>query len=102
MEKIILKLKEIAHQHDIIILAISHIGKSASEEGLTVHSSKGNSVIEEKADNIICIEGSRERNLNSTIISLASRDESDFNISFMFEPVTFRFNQIKETTYANS
>ena len=102
MEKIILKLKEIAHQHDIIILAISHIGKSASEEGLTVHSSKGNSVIEQKADKIIGIEGSREGNLTRTIKSLASRDESDFNISFMFEPVTFRFNQIKETTYANS
>ena len=102
MEKIILKLKEIANQHNIIILAISHIGKSASNEGLTVHSGKGNSVIEQKADKILGIEGSRQGNLTRTIRSLASRDESDFNVSFTFEPRTFRFEQIKETKYVSN
>ena len=102
MEKIILKLKEIANQHNIIVLAVSHIGKSASEEGLTVHSGKGNSVIEQKADKILGIEGSRDGNLTRTIKSLASRDESGFNVSFTFQPKTFRFEQIKETTYAKS
>ena len=102
MEKIILKLKEIANQHNIIVLAVSHIGKSASHEGLTVHSGKGNSVIEQKADKILGIEGSRDGNLSRTIKSLASRDESGFNVSFMFQPKTFRFEQIKEKTYAKS
>ena len=47
-------------------------------------------------------QGSRQGNLTRTIKSLASRDESDFNISFKFEPVTFRFEQIKETTYVSN
>tara|TARA_Y100000593_G_scaffold95053_1_gene198882 strand:- start:7353 stop:9158 length:1806 start_codon:yes stop_codon:yes gene_type:complete len=97
MEKITMKLKEIAHQNNIIIIAISHIGKNASEEGiLDVHSAKGNSVIEQKADKIIGIEGSLLGNMNRTVKSLASRDESGFKLSFIFDPVTFKFNQIKE------
>ena len=99
-EKIIMKLKEIAHQNDIIVIAISHIGKGASEEGLLdVHRAKGNSVIEQKADKILGIEGNLEGNMTRTIKSLASRDESDFKLAFMFDPTTFRFNQIKEVAH---
>ena len=98
MEKITMKLKEIAYQNDIIIIAISHIGKNASEEKrLDVHSAKGNSVIEQKADKIIGIEGNIDGNMSRTVKSLASRDESGFNVAFRFNPITFRFSQIKET-----
>ena len=60
MEKIVNSLKQIATQMDVIFFGISHISKGASRDMLTVHSAKGNSAIEQKADKIIGIQGQRD------------------------------------------
>ena len=99
MEVIINELKQLAVQESIIIIGVSHISKSASfESRLTVHSGKGNSVIEQKADKVIGIMGDREAT-RRVIRSLKSRDEAKFQISLLFDYETFRF---KETEHVQS
>ena len=90
MEKIINELKQLAQSMKIIIIGISHISKSASDNLLGVHSAKGNSVIEQKSDKVIGIVGER-LSQRRTIKSLASRDESDFIISCVFNYDTYQF-----------
>jgi len=97
MEKIINELKQLAQSMKIIIIGISHISKSASDNLLGVHSAKGNSVIEQKSDKVIGIVGER-LSQRRTIKSLASRDESDFIISCVFNYDTFQFEQITSNT----
>ena len=91
MDVIVNSLKQIANQMDVIFIGISHISKGASYGPLTVHSAKGSSAIEQKADKIIGITGERESNNNRTIQSLASRDETDFKMTFSFDYRTFQF-----------
>ena len=99
MEIIINELKQLAVQESIIIIGVSHISKSASfESRLTVHSGKGNSVIEQKADKVIGIMGEREAT-RRVIRSLKSRDEAKFQVSLLFDYETFRF---KETEHVQS
>ena len=93
MEKIVNSLKQIATQMDVIFFGISHISKGASRDMLTVHSAKGNSAIEQKADKIIGIQGQRDANNIRVIRSLASRDETDFEMAFDFDYKTFQFKQ---------
>ena len=93
MEVIINELKQLAVQESIIVIGISHISKSASfEPRLTVHSGKGNSAIEQKADKVLGIMGDREAP-RRIIRSLKSRDESRFQISLLFDYETFRFKE---------
>jgi replicative DNA helicase len=61
------ELKKIAMEQDVIILAVSHISKGASYriaegQALDIHSGKGNSALEQKADKIIAFEGDRDKN----------------------------------------
>ena len=91
MEKIVNSLKQIATQMDVIFFGISHISKGASRDMLTVHSAKGNSAIEQKADKILGITGKRDANNIRVIRSLASRDETDFEMAFDFDYKTFQF-----------
>ena len=91
MDKIVNSLKQIANQMDVIFIGISHISKGASYGALNVHSAKGSSAIEQKADKIIGIIGEREMNNSRTIKSLASRDETDFELAFEFDYKTFQF-----------
>ena len=91
MEKIVNSLKQIATQMDVIFFGISHISKGASRDMLTVHSAKGNSAIEQKADKILGIQGQRDANNIRVIRSLASRDETDFEMAFDFDYRTFQF-----------
>ena len=91
MEKIVNSLKQIATQMDVMFFGISHISKGASRDSLTVHSAKGNSAIEQKADKIIGITGDRIANNIRVIRSLASRDETDFELAFEFDYKTFQF-----------
>ncbi len=91
MEKIVNSLKQIATQMDVIFFGISHISKGASRDMLTVHSAKGNSAIEQKADKILGIQGQRDANNIRVIRSLASRDETDFEMAFDFDYKTFQF-----------
>ena len=92
MEKIVNSLKQIATQMDVIFFGISHISKGASRDILTIHSAKGNSAIEQKADKILGITGDRSMNNIRVIRSLASRDETDFELAFEFDYTTFRFD----------
>jgi len=97
MESIINGLKQIAIEQNVIILGVSHISKGALAESnnLTVHSAKGNSVIEQKADKIIGIMGDRDMGRKRIIRSLASRDEAGFHMVFDFEFTTFQFRHVK-------
>lgn len=95
MEKIVNSLKQIATQMDVIFFGISHISKGASRDMLTVHSAKGNSAIEQKADKIIGIQGDRQMNDTRVIRSLASRDETDFEMAFKFDYRTFQFKPLE-------
>ena len=99
MEKIVNELKQLAVQESIIIIGVSHISKGASfEPRLSVHSAKGNSVIEQKADKVIGIMGDRE-STRRIVKALKSRDESRFQLAFTFDYSTFRF---KETNNVDS
>ena len=95
MEKIVNSLKQIATQMDVIFFGISHISKGASRDMLTVHSAKGNSAIEQKADKILGITGDRQMNDTRVIRSLASRDETDFEMAFKFDYRTFQFKPLE-------
>jgi hypothetical protein len=92
-------LKEIATELDVILIGIHHISKSASRDidgnskKLHVHSGKGSSSIEQKADKIIGIEGN-EGSQYRRVFSLASRDETHFNLTMTFNWETFTFNQL--------
>jgi|TARA_R110000824_G_scaffold261868_5_gene450619 hypothetical protein len=93
------ELKALANRHDMIVIAISHISKGASyrlAEGfeLDVHSAKGNSVIEQKADKIIAFEGDRNKSNKRSITAIGSRDESSFKLILNFDFNTFNFTQI--------
>ena len=92
MEKIITDLKQLAQSANIIIIGISHISKNASDGILNIHSAKGNSVIEQKADKVIGIVGDR-LSQRRTIRSLASRDEAGFILSCRFDYETFQFQE---------
>ena len=95
MEKVINELKQLAVQEGIIIIGVCHISKGASfEQRLSVHSAKGNSVIEQKADKVIGIMGERDTP-RRIIRSLKSRDESKFQIPLTFDFKTFRFKEDK-------
>ena len=95
MEKIVNSLKQIATQMDVIFFGISHISKGASRDMLTIHSAKGNSAIEQKADKVLGITGDRGMNDTRVIRSLASRDETDFEIAFNFDYKTFQFKPLE-------
>ena len=94
MEKVINGLKELAVQENLIIIGVSHISKGATyEDRLTVHSAKGNSVIEQKADKVLGIMGDRD-STKRIVRSLKSRDETKFQIACTFDYDTFRFKEI--------
>lgn len=95
------KLKEIAIQTNTIIFGIHHISKSAAQDSdgraksLTVHSGKGASAVEQKADKVISIEGRRD-NPYRIIRSQKARDDAPFKVVLEYDPTTFRFIQIPD------
>ena len=62
---------------------------------MSVHSAKGNSAIEQKADKIIGIIGDKDSSSRRIIKSLASRDENDFELACDFKYETFEFKELK-------
>ena len=99
-EYIINQLKEIAISTKAIIFVVSHISKGASNrlnEGsmLDIHSGKGSSVLEQKADKIIAFETSDAGKDRRIIRALGSRDEQNFNITCNFNYEKFRFETLK-------
>ena len=96
---IIKELKSLANKHKIIIFGISHISKYAAQqlengERLGIHSFKGNSVIEQKADKVIGFESHLEDERIRIISSLGTRDENPFEIKMTFNYETFNFVQL--------
>ena len=90
-------LKNLAVEKDIIVLAVNHLSKSASyrhKEGeeLDVYSAKGASDVAQKSDKIIAFMGNKQSKKRK-IKSLASRDESDFEIVTAFDWKTFSFSK---------
>jgi predicted ATP-dependent serine protease len=94
MDTVINSLKAIANEQNMIFFGISHISKSASNDVLNVHSAKGSSAIEQKADKIIGIIGDRDNSQRRVVRSLASRDEDGFEIACMFDYSIFKFKEI--------
>tara|TARA_B110000467_G_C18338984_1_gene501405 strand:+ start:6316 stop:8085 length:1770 start_codon:yes stop_codon:yes gene_type:complete len=94
MDTVINGLKAIANEQNMIFFGISHISKSASGETLNIHSAKGSSAIEQKADKVLGIIGDRENSQRRVIRSLASRDEDGFELAFMFDYSKFQFKEI--------
>ena len=93
MDKVATQLKQIAQELGVIIVGISHISRSASREYLDIHSAKGNSAIEQKADKIIGITGSRDESTKRVIRALGSRDENNFEVMCNFDYNTFQFKE---------
>lgn len=93
VDAIAIGLKEYAMQQKCIIIGVHHISKDAAEKassfGLTVHSGKGSSSIEQKADKVIGIEP--EGDTIRKVKALKSRDEGYFESHFQFDKSTFRF-----------
>jgi hypothetical protein len=99
IEEIGLELRAIATELDVIIIGVNHISKSAAQDEhgkqrlLTVHSGKGASTLEQKADKVIGIEGDRQSRLR-TVTAIASRDETEIVLKYMFAPETFVWTQL--------
>ena len=96
---IIKELKVLANRYKIIIVGISHISKYAANqlengERLSIHSFKGNSVIEQKADKVIGFESDLKNERIRIVSSLGTRDEEPFEIRMSFNYETFSFEQI--------
>jgi KaiC/GvpD/RAD55 family RecA-like ATPase len=94
------QLKRIAQETDTIIISIHHISKSSSvnERGepkeLNIHSGKGSSAVEQKADRVIAVEGSLQTNVR-LIRSLGTRDDESFAIQVQFNAsTTFTMEQL--------
>ncbi len=92
---IINELKNAAQQLDVIIVGVHHISKSSARETmLDIHSGKGSSSVEQKADKVIAIEGDRMKPYRK-ISSLGARDEHPFKIITQMSPKTFEFRQVR-------
>jgi len=93
-QKVVNALKEIAQNQNLIIIAISHISKSASYNGvLDKHSAKGDSALEQKSDKVIGITQFDVNSKARVIESIVARDENNFKLRCWFNHETFRFVQ---------
>lgn len=99
-EELALAIREIANATEKTLIIVHHISKGSSQDEkgkskqLTVHSGKGASAIEQKADKVIGIEGDRDGILR-TITSLAARDEEPFAVEMRFNKNTFRLEKLR-------
>ena len=88
LDAIAKQLKQMAIEMRVIIIAIHHISKHAAEDetgkrkSLTVHSGKGASAVEQKADKVIGIEGDRD-GTRRVVRTLKSRNQSPV-LSYIF------------------
>lgn len=93
------QLKKLCQSTKIIMLAIHHISKHGAEDdkgnskSLTAHSGKGGSSVEQKADEVWGIEGSRDAQYRR-FKSLKVRDRNPFDIGLQFNPENFVMKQM--------
>ncbi len=94
LEEIASFFKRVAERLDVVIIGIHHIPKSAVADNkrLNVHSGKGASSLEQKADKIWAIEGDVSGS-QRMFSALASRDTGLFRLSLNMDNKTFRFSQ---------
>ena len=91
-QSVVNALKDIAQNQNVIIIAISHISKSASYNGvLDRHSAKGDSALEQKSDKLIGISQFDVASKARVIESIVARDENNFKLRCWFNHETFRF-----------
>ena len=92
-------LRDLCRETKAITMIVHHISKRAGEDEdgrrkpLTLHSGKGSSAIEQKADKVISIEGNRDDSLR-IVKSQGARDESPFKVTVDFDKNTFKLNLI--------
>lgn len=103
MEVIARELKELAVQHNTIIIGVSHVNRGAiktmdgRKAKLDVHSAKYTSSIEQKADRIISIEGERDGTIRH-LESHKTRDDNKFLLTVEFDFETFKCRSINNDT----
>ena len=92
-------IRELANSLKRIFILVHHISKSSVEDAnnkrkdLTIHSGKGSSAIEQKANYVITIEG--ERNSQYRLIKAqGGRDKELFEITTEYNPVTKKIRRI--------
>lgn len=95
-DKIVKELKQLAINQNIIVIGIHHISKGASrEDHLSVHSLKGSSAIEQKADKVVGIETpggvAAEKTRVRFITVLKARDEGKPEMKLDYNHENFRF-----------
>lgn len=99
--KIATTIKNICQNQDRSMIVVSHVPKSAiidwkgNVKKLTKHSSKGDSTLEQKADNVIAIEGN-DNSQYREITVLKARDKRKFKFSCQFEWNTFKLIKIAD------
>jgi hypothetical protein len=100
-EKLAHTIRRICQELKVIIIAIHHIPKSQAidDKGkpkpLNIHSGKGASALEQKADKIIGFEG-KQFESSRTITSLGVRDETPFKMQVKYDYETFQFTKIMD------
>jgi hypothetical protein len=97
--EVALELRDLATATQSIVIAIHHIPKAALTDHLTgkpkalnVHSGKGSSTLEQKADKVLGLEVAPGKKL--LVKSLAARDEGKFALLAEMDPDTFIFKEI--------
>ena len=93
MNTIIGSLKEIATQFDCIVIAVHHVNKQASMEGIvTLHSAKGSSNVVQKADKVLSINGSATE-MQRSLYCEKNRNGNRIKIMFKFNKPLMKFEE---------
>lgn len=93
MNTIIGSLKEIATQFDCIVIAVHHVNKQASVEGIvTLHSAKGSSNVVQKADKVLSINGSATE-MQRSLYCEKNRNGNRIKIMFKFNKPLMKFEE---------
>ena len=102
-QELALAIRDLTREMKVIVFMIHHINKSSAidqngiRKTINIHSGKGSSALEQKADKIISIEGERDKELR-VITSLGARDEHPFKTVCEFNKDTFKLNIIGDNT----
>jgi hypothetical protein len=94
-------LRMLAQSMNIGIIAIQHVSKSAAQDekgyskAMTVHSGKGSSSVEQKADRVLSFEGNKEMSTR-VFKTLADRDQMPMKMLINFNKQTLVMERIYE------
>lgn len=94
-------LRMLAQSMNVGIIGVHHISKSASQDekgyskAMTVHSGKGSSAVEQKADRVLSFEGNRDMSTR-VFKTLADRDQMPMQMLINFNKDTLRMEMLNE------